>query len=215
MIDYKTAWKQIANDKAITPRLTAQYCLIKAAKAKSNQKLEIAQALLRRAFPPITKPSKLANGRTTYDTLYHSLLLPKSIILDQNIEDILTEEEYKTVIDLSVQIRKTDILANEPEYLFIFVRQDIEPEYQAVQGMHVAYKAGRVFESNPNETHFVLVGVPDGQALEEADNLLQSKNLATVIFREPDIGNLVTAIASEPMKAHRKNFLKNYKLLVF
>lgn len=217
MFDYKTAWKNQANHTALE---TAQYCVLKATLAKSNQKLEIAQALLRRAFTPITNKTKIFNGRTPFDTLNNVIRTVAATnwsksFCGNDLKEALGEEDWATYKELAGQLVTKDIAKSEPEYMFIFVRQDISPEYQAVQGMHVAYKAGHHFKSNPDETYFVLVGVPNEESLEEIKEKLDANAVGSVEFKEPDIGNVVTAVASEPIKAHRKRFLKNYDKLVF
>jgi effector-binding domain-containing protein len=215
--EYKNIWKKYSKYSAIE---MAQYCIIKAATAKSNNKLEIAESLLRAAFSPITNQNKLSNGRIPFDTLKHLKWQATSYKLYKTfcgieLEKVMNEDEYASFKELCGQLSSRDIAKNEPEYLFIFVRQDITPEYQAVQASHVAYKAGSLFKSNPDETYFVLVGVPDELALCEVEILIRKKGYKVACFIEPDLGDEMTAIAMEPIKSHKKAFLKNYKKLVF
>jgi hypothetical protein len=217
--NYKDYWRLVANRKEIKPEHAAHYCLLKALSAKSNNKVEIAQALLRRAFTPVTNKNELANGRFQYDTLGRTLRhcgsqhgffgFDKSIFLDD-------EEGVAAYDNLLNELQKLNFAKTEPEYVFIFVRQDISNEQQAVQAAHATYKAGAIFKpENPDETYFVLIGVPDEAGLHVVKEEVESKGFSTVVFNEPDLSNTDTALATEPMKAYQKRFLKHHRKLAF
>lgn len=215
--NWKNYWKLITNEKKNTSLDMFHFCMLKALKAKSNQKKEIAETLLRKAFPPIVSDTKLANGRYVYDTLAELISRARwtKTIFGFDRSVIMDDEGLAEYRNLLEQLKIHDIKENEPEYLFLFVRQDITPEYQAVQAAHAAYKAGCVYGTNPDETYFVLIGLADEVELNQVEKLLTTKYCEYVLFREPDIGNVITAMATKPIKAHRKNFLRKYEKLVF
>lgn len=208
--DYKTDWKELANNKANTAAHHFQYCILKALFAKSNNKLEIAKALLKKAFTP------KSNG--TWDTLSNisrRVFYRNNVFLGKPLADFLTEEQQRQYKALVWECTGMAIRQSEEDYLFVFVRQDISNEQQAVQAAHATHKAGHKFPSNPDETYFVLIGVEDECQLQEVELLLQKHNHEYVSFMEPDLGNTMTAIAVKPMKEHQKRFLKKYKKLQF
>lgn len=213
--NWKTIWKQLSKDKKATAQHHYQYCILKALKAKSNNKLEIAQALLRRAFTPVTSETKLANGRTAWDSINRAR--PHSnTIFGIPITEFLSEEEQPLYWELVNHSKEDDIRSNEPDYLIIFVRQDISKEQQAVQAAHATFVAGTTFEhKSPEQVNFVLIGVEDETKLLSLECSLEERGIKYVIFREPDLASSITAIATEPLKEHQKRFLKRYKTLEF
>lgn len=219
--NWKSHWKLVANNKNVTARHMAQYCILKALSAKANNKVEIAQALLRRAFTPVSNKNELANGREPFDTiqniLYRLTFHKNATIFGFENNLILDDEGYEDYKNLLVELNKVDLKAEEPEYMFIFVRQDISREQQAVQAAHATFKAGTTWRhANPDKTNFVLIGVPDLEELNEVEEAFKAKDFyGFVKFVEPDLGDTATAIATAPIKEHRKSFLKQYKTLTF
>jgi hypothetical protein len=209
--NWKSYWKLLANSKGNTAVFHAQYCLLKAFGAKANNKKEIAQALIRRAFTP-----KDGCNWDRADICLHTAFWAKKIFgLDQSLF-FADKEEIQQYKDFINELVGTVISKTEPDYMFIFVRQDISPEQQAVQAAHATYVAGAKFEpKDPEQTHFVLIGISDEAAMLSAQELLQEHDTEYVSFKEPDLGDIVTAIATEKMKESQKRFLKKYKKLVF
>ena len=89
------------------------------------------------------------------------------------------------------------------EKLYVIVRRDLSSEYQAVQSIHAAVNfvmenpeiGARWFrESNT----LVLLSVSDEEALYKLVQKAQDRGITAVMFKEPDIGDRVTAIALEP-----------------
>jgi len=105
-------------------------------------------------------------------------------------------------------------------YVYIFVRQDIFPEYQLVQASHVALKLGWLIRNeeemnyNPNELYFTVVGVKDLDGLRNVGIHLDERGIKWEWFFEPDI-NSSTAIATYPIPIRERGDLLQYKLLRF
>lgn len=82
---------------------------------------------------------------------------------------------------------------------------------QIVQAVHAAHDAGREFAvDNPyDDSHFsvVVCQVSSEQKLMEAYDKLNHRGIRMCLFREPDIGNQATALATEPTK-YRELFSK-------
>lgn len=103
----------------------------------------------------------------------------------------------------------------DTRYLYIFVRQDICPEQQAVQAAHAVYVSGAngTFGVDPNYVHFVLIGVPGLDELTEAWGKFH--HFTGHPFYEGDMNDEMTAFACGPVRqADRHNF-RDYKILKF
>lgn len=89
------------------------------------------------------------------------------------------------------------------EKLYIVCRADLEPGYQAVQSCHVAFQfAMEHLEMTTrwftDSNYLILLSVPDERALLVLLERARRLGLKSSMFREPDIGNQITAIALEP-----------------
>jgi hypothetical protein len=90
----------------------------------------------------------------------------------------------------------------EKKRLISVTRADLSLGYQAVQSSHALIdfifehpsRAGPWHESN----YLIQKVVPDLKALKELIRKCERNNLFYTVFREPDIGNQITAIAIEP-----------------
>lgn len=230
--NWKDYWKLRAKSKSITSTDMVQYCLLKALTAKGQNKKAIAQGLLRAAFTPVQNKNKLGNGRLPYDALgpwtpAAGGFVTPTTIFGFSVTHFMDEagiEAYGELADETFGFRALGL--SEPDYMFLFVRQDISKEQQAVQAAHAAFKAGATIGSRiingdngstiADKTNFVLIGVQNEYRLKEVTNHLDSsKHVEYVVFNEPDLDNAMTAVATKPMKAHKKRFLRKYKKLVF
>lgn len=220
--DFKTVWKTLAKNKAIKPHHVIQYCLLKALRAKSNQKIEIAITLLQRAFTPVTNVNKRTfQRRRDYDVIgwYLWKAWYKQGVLDQPWEEMLTPEEVKVFADIYNQLHPKTYKEKYEinQYSYIFVRQDMKPEYQLVQASHVACMLGVSLpvHISPKNLYFVVIGVPDLAKLEEIRLFLQRHSMDIVDFREPDIGDEVSSLATLPIPSHRRRHMSRFELLRF
>lgn len=98
----------------------------------------------------------------------------------------------------------------------MFVRKDLSLPQVAVQTAHAAIEAAASFDlkSLPDHPHLVLLGVKNLAALEKADQHLHSHGLRTAKFYESDIGDQMTALATEPLHFEdpRRKFLRKFQL---
>ena len=79
--------------------------------------------------------------------------------------------------------------------LYVLVRKDLAPSYQAVQAGHAVAEWLLHDQSWQNET-LVYLGVRDETDLNRWVKKLDNKNISHVLFREPDIDNQATALAT-------------------
>ena len=213
--DFVTLWK---SNKEHSAAAHAQLCILKAISAKGEDKLAIAKHLIRKAFTPVSKATKLSNGRTPFDTAQEQFRAYRwggqhKTILGLPIEDILTEKESETYHSIAKALSDGGLVRR---YSYFFTRQDIFAEYQLVQTAHAALGLGaKLSEEQVKDLHFTCCGVQDAEELEAVERVLQSMKLEYVVFREPDIGNQKTAIGVYPIEEHRRGLLRNYNLLRF
>lgn len=110
---------------------------------------------------------------------------------------------------------------NQKQYVYIFTRQDMSFEQQAVQSAHVTYKlgcfgrdSGDDVSSNPDETYFTLVGVRNLDALNAVQDILTAFKMKYEIFFEPDLnGGEYTSIAVYPTGEDERGPLLAFNLL--
>lgn len=83
-----------------------------------------------------------------------------------------------------------------------------------MQSCHAAIEAAKAYpdrlEPHP---HLVLCAVENEQELQNAYAQLTSQGIRLQAFREPDIGNQLTAIASEPLAGEARRAFRHFKLL--
>lgn len=92
--------------------------------------------------------------------------------------------------------------------LYVLVRKDLPESYRAVQAGH-AVAAWLLRDRSWNNETLIYLSVPNEASLYRWANKLDLKGVNWVDFREPDIGNQMTAMA---VLSDGKIF-KNLKLL--
>jgi hypothetical protein len=98
--------------------------------------------------------------------------------------------------------------------VYVLVRRDLPPSQQAVQACHAAIEVARNWISQDLEHPSVIVcGIRDEQILEKSLKKLQSQGVQCKTFHEPDRGNELTAIATEPIYGDRRKLFRSYQLL--
>lgn len=185
-------------------------CFSKAFNAKSSQKIEIAKALIRRAFSPIVNQTKLLNGRKPWGTVRK--LIERELRSPQD-----QAPEYHTLVSKVQSSFIDDSFDKTKPYSYIFVRQDIKPEQQLVQTAHCTMVLGsKLSHLDCSKIHFVIMGCKDLNELRKRMNFMVERDIRFEVFAEPDINNEPTAIASYPITsiAERKKFAR-FKLLKF
>lgn len=77
----------------------------------------------------------------------------------------------------------------------MLVRKDLAPSYQAVQAGHAVAQWLLHDQSWKNDT-LIYLGVKNENELARWADKLNYKQVPYVVFKEPDIGNEVTALAT-------------------
>lgn len=217
----KAQWKKLANEKKIRYYDVAAYALIRAIYSKSNDKLEVARALLYKSFTPITNSNKLISGAFAFQGLKWSLNWANHSELVKELDEP-AKTEFKSLWKALQKEQWLDIT-----YAYILVRTDIPKVHQAVQAAHAAMLMGQQVPSHLHDAKyqsFCLLDGGDENALREFGRKIQKLGIKAAYFWEPDANKLwnglrgkeLTAIALHPLRksfAQRKGFLSEKKLL--
>lgn len=100
-------------------------------------------------------------------------------------------------------------------YVYVLVRQDLSVQQQAVQSAHAVLEMSRTAWSHPKDhPHLIILGVKNEKQLKEvaADLTVNTKTPFTM-FREPDIGNQCTALATDYIYGMDRAYFKKFKLI--
>jgi len=232
MKDFRTIYKTLARTKQLDRYHMVQYAILKAIRDHDPTwhriSLEsLADVYLKRAFTPITRKSKLDNGREPFDTIYWTLFGCGFSILASDPDNIFSNneelEKYHAIIkalQTKYSFTKTSEYLNR-HYVYTFVRQDISPEYQLVQAAHAAakmgYSRGRIGDATDffDGLYFAVIGVANDEEMAIAIKDCKDVGLKTYCFFEPDIGNVLTAFSTSPCRADKRKRLLSYKKLKF
>lgn len=111
---------------------------------------------------------------------------------------------------------KRDFPVAQVSKLYIITRNDLTAAYQAVQSAHVLADAILKFPKDALEWHrvsntLVMLSVQDEYNLLSVEDKLKEAGMKFVSFREPDIGDELTAIAIMPCE-EAKDFCKGFSL---
>lgn len=88
-------------------------------------------------------------------------------------------------------------------------REDMSPGYQAVQAAHAAIDftfehPSRAGPWHTNSNYLVLLSLKNEKQLKLLIQKCNELQLCHTVFREPDIGNAITAVAIEPSDRTQK-----------
>jgi hypothetical protein len=211
MKDFKAIWKAKANSKNITVEDVVAHAILRTMAAKSRDKRDILRHFIVRAFKE-HKTQGWSALIDAVDTIEYRLKYGHLVM--SMLEALETPEEEKMFLSLLVSLRPYDF---DRVYTYVFVRQDISPEYQLVQAAHATMALGQALapDQDAHNTYFTVVGVPDGKSLTDVIPMLKANGFPYVAFVEPDIGNQITAIATHPIHWAARRPLKGFPLLSF
>lgn len=99
--------------------------------------------------------------------------------------------------------------------MYVIVRTDLSYAQQSVQSTHAAIELYRqqghvISEQHP---HLVLCGVPNEGVLLNLFRKIRSLHIPVVMFREPDLDDSVTAIATGLIDQEDRKHFRSLKLL--
>lgn len=107
-----------------------------------------------------------------------------------------------------------ELQAKSISYIYVLVRLDLPPSQQAVQACHACHLSGKNHPPPDEVPHLVLLGVPNEEALIEWLHSGESR-YQTTVFREPDLGDSLTAIAFAGVSKNQRRFFSSLPLVSF
>ena len=101
-----------------------------------------------------------------------------------------------------------------PTHFYVLVRTDLPLPQQLVQAVHASHEAGKLHaQGNPYDDRIfsvVVCQVPSEYHLMKAYDRIKNRGIEVSLFREPDIDNQATALATEPVSDRK--FFSKFKL---
>lgn len=102
---------------------------------------------------------------------------------------------------------------NKHGYIYVVVRKNLPLEQQLVQSCHASIEASRHYLSKAEEHPSVIVlVVKSEEKLKQIIQKLSQIQIRFQEFKEPDMGNSLTAIATCPLYNDERNFFKKFQL---
>lgn len=235
MKDFKKIFKELARAKQATAADHLEYFILKAITAKSNvDKVQIASDMIKEAFLPTTNKNKLDNGQHPnlglIKAMFEAFIYPTTMkelegktfatrpLLDC-IENDMELWQYRNIIS-TIRSKVTEEKEFiDHDYLFFFVRNDIDPGYQAVQAAHAALLLGKELDGyDLNKLNFVVCGASKLDLERNIPERIRNgfeKPPQYVGFYEPDLHGEITCIGTHPIPYSQKSVFGDYKLLKF
>lgn len=97
--------------------------------------------------------------------------------------------------------------------MYVLVRKDLSTPQQTVQACHAAIEAALSFGRLPDHPSVIICGIDSEAKLHNAHRRLTALGIQCHAFREPDIGNQLTAVACEPVYGEHRRIFRQYQLL--
>lgn len=96
----------------------------------------------------------------------------------------------------------------------MLVRRDQSFGQIVVQTAHACIEATRQFiNADLEHPHLIAVHINSEEKLLKEHQRLLDLGIRCILFREPDIGNQATAIATEPIYGDRRRHFRKYQLV--
>ena len=99
--------------------------------------------------------------------------------------------------------------------MYVFVRTDLSHAQRAVQSAHAAVEVARQGHVPPSDLipNLVILGIESESELESIADSLVPLSIPFVAFREPDLGDSLTAVATAPVSHAMRRHFRRFKLL--
>ncbi len=231
MKDFRPQWKALVRERKVTVEDVLFKCILRAMLAKS-QYCDFRGIALRQLKYEVTKCFVYSHRvhNEPYIAVRHAAEhLYSRIFGTYDFQDRFTNKHihlldyFETQEELEdFRFCVTSLMGPEnfmsKKYVYFFVRQDLSKEQVVVQTAHAASVIASKFTNlDWSKVSFVVIGVASEDELEDIVQFDFDDRISYIQFREPDIKNQVTAIATHPICANSpsRKWLKNYKLLTF
>lgn len=99
-------------------------------------------------------------------------------------------------------------------YMYAITRKDLSTPQQAVQAGHAAIEATRAYLKTDDEHPSLILCSMKGEAqLRRAADDIENQGIRIKRFFEPDIGNQMTAFATEPLSGEQRKLFRKFQLI--
>lgn len=119
--------------------------------------------------------------------------------------------KYKKIDQRGKQLIKKFISVKEHNYSYVIVRNDLANAAKCVQSCHTSIES--FCKSKHKHYSIICLVVKNEKKLQAVIEELLEENISVSIFREPDLGNSITAICTEPLIGNQREKLKRFQLL--
>lgn len=96
--------------------------------------------------------------------------------------------------------------------MYVIIRSDLTPAQRTVQAIHAAMESAKAFPQPKQTPNVVVLAVDNEDSLRATWEDLRQQ-VPVVAYREPDMDNALTAIASIPLVERARHFFSKYRLL--
>jgi hypothetical protein len=84
---------------------------------------------------------------------------------------------------------------------------------QLVQAAHATHEVALLHPYQTDQiSHLIVIGVPSELELLQEAERLTGAGIPLTLFREPDIGNAATALATAPISGEARKLFRHHKL---
>lgn len=99
--------------------------------------------------------------------------------------------------------------------MYVFVREDLSPAQIAVQSCHAAIECANAFALKDLAEHpsVIILGVKNEVKLHQIRQFLIENDVQHAHFYEPDIGDELTAVATQPIFGERRRLFRKFQLV--
>ena len=98
-------------------------------------------------------------------------------------------------------------------YVYAIVRKDLSVPQQAVQAGHALIESTKTFNKINEHPSVIICSVKNEKKLQDAITFLYDNNVKISVFKEPDINNQMTALATEPLYGVNRKIMNKFQLM--
>lgn len=98
-------------------------------------------------------------------------------------------------------------------YIYVITRRNLSTPQQCVQSCHASVEATKAFPQPQETCNLIVCTVADEKALYDFSDKLIESGIQHAAFCEPDIGNQLTALATEPLYGDQRKAFSNLPLM--
>lgn len=95
----------------------------------------------------------------------------------------------------------------------MFVRKDLPFEQIVVQASHACVESTKHTPYQSDHPSVIVLSAKNEGSLQKAIDFLKENDIIHYAFREPDMGEALTAVATAPLDEDKRILFKKYNLL--